>query len=394
MPKLSVIALVALAAVVLLALLGAWALWMRAVLWRYRLRERRPERLTAVTSDGWELAVYYRPAPNRRFEEPVLLCHGLAVNHYNFDFDPPYSVAHALAEAGFDCFTVEWRGTGGSQKPPEGRSWGDFCADDHIDKDAPALIELALRKSGAKQVFWLGHSLGGLIGYATAAGPMGGKIKGLLALGAPVYFRYDSALRRALNVGTWAARPLGRRQRWMTVTTAPFLGYVTLPLTDLIINPEGMTPKLQRQVWALMMSSVSYKLLLQFKDWITHDAFRSFDRQIDYRARLSQLTLPMLVMGGSADKLATPDNVRAQAELPRSEDKTVLIFGKENGDRLDYGHGDLLFGTYVPEEIYPRFAEWLIAHGTALKLTTELKAAARETVAPVGSPEPAPPRSA
>src|SRR5688572_2870283 len=103
-----------------IALLLLWVtgvvLWLWGVRRFYRLRQERPVLYKTTCADGWELAVYHRPARGRRYAEPVLLCHGLAANHYNWDFDPPYSVAHHLADAGFDCYSVEWRGTGASRR--------------------------------------------------------------------------------------------------------------------------------------------------------------------------------------------------------------------------------------------------------------------------------------
>src|SRR5262249_52396882 len=81
----------------------SWALFVR---WLYRVRTPPPARLKARCADAWEIAVYHRPPARRRFAEPILLCHGLAANHFNFEFEPPYSLAHSLADAGFDCFTV------------------------------------------------------------------------------------------------------------------------------------------------------------------------------------------------------------------------------------------------------------------------------------------------
>jgi hypothetical protein len=51
--------------------------------------------------------------------------------------------------------------------------------------------------------------------------------------------------------------------------------------------------------------------------------------------------------------------VLGQAELLSSNDKTVMLFGRENGDTLDYGHGDLLFGENAPLEVYPRILRWV-----------------------------------
>ncbi|WNG49928.1 lysophospholipase [Archangium minus] len=347
-----------------LALVGANTLWVLGVRWWYRLRTTPPEQLRVRCQDGWELTVYVRRAAHRRFEEPVLLCHGLAANRCTFDFEPPYSLAHALTEAGFDCFSVEWRGIGASRLPPRGRRWPDVTVDDLVTLDGPALIELALAQTGARRAFWVGHSLGGLVGYAVAQGPAGAKLAGLLALGSPVFFPPDPLIRRLIHIGTRASWPRGFRNEWLSRTMAPFLGYVTLPLSDVIINPKHIPPPIQRKVYANMMASMSRSVLRQFRDWIDHDAFRSFDGSVDWRAGLAQLSLPVMVMGGSADRLASAKNLRAQYELIGSQDKTLHIFGCQRGDKMDYGHGDLLFGTGAPLEIQPEVRNWLVAHAT------------------------------
>ncbi|NOK01242.1 MULTISPECIES: alpha/beta fold hydrolase [Myxococcus] len=341
-------------------------LWVVAVRRWYRPRAELPQVLRARCEDGWELVIHARRAAVRRFEEPVLLCHGLAANRFTFDFEPPYSVAHYLAEAGFDCFSVEWRGTGHSRQPPRGRRYTDFTIDDHILQDGPALLELALKETGAKCAFWLGHSLGGLVGYGVAQGPHGEKLAGLLALGAPVHFKSEPFLRTLISMGVRAAWPARFRQEWMSASLAPFLGYITLPLSDLLVNPEHIPPRIQRQVYANMMSSMSRKVLLQFQDWIEHDMFRSFDRTKDWRAGIAQLQLPLLVMGGSSDRLATPANVESQFALATAPDRTLHIFGTDHGDKMNYGHGDLIFGTGAPSEVYPVIREWLERHASAL----------------------------
>jgi len=354
-----------------LALLGVNVLWVLTVRWWYRLRTDEPERVKVRCQDGWELTVHVRRAAHRRFEEPVLLCHGLAANRCTFDFEPPYSLAHSLSEAGFDCFSVEWRGIGHSRPPPPGRRRPDVTVDELISQDGPALIELALAQTGARRAFWVGHSLGGLVGYAVAQGPAGTKLAGLLALGSPVFFPPDPLLRRLIYVGTMAAWPRGFRNEWLSRSLAPYLGHITLPLSDVIINPKHILPPIQRKVYANMMASMSRNVLRQFQDWIDHDAFRSFDGSVDWRAGLAKLTLPVLVMGGSQDRLAPPKNLRAQYELLGCSDKQLHIFGAERGDKMDYGHGDLLFGTGVAHEVHYEARAWLISHATRLSVQEE-----------------------
>ena len=291
------------------------------------------------------------------------MCHGLAANHYNFDFQPPYSVAHYLAEAGFHCFTVDFRGAGASQRPPRRRKRA-YCADDQIDFDAPALVRLALERTGAREAFWVGHSLGGLVGLASAQREVAGKLRGLITLGAPVFFGPDPVVKLAVWLGSTLAWPYAFRHQIFSATVAPFLGYVSLPFTEMVTNPRHIAARVQRQVYAQLMSSVSRKAMLQLKDWVFNDAFRSFDRTRDYRAGIAQLTMPMLVIGGSADRLAPVAQVHAAYELAGSSDKTLAIFGRDTGCAQDYGHADLIFGQGAPEEVYPLIRKWLIAHAS------------------------------
>ena len=358
-----------LAGILLLATLAA-AAYLLAVRAHYRLRSPRPERAWVPCPDGYRIAVHRRRPGVRRFLEPVLLCHGLAANHVNFDFDPPCSLAHAFAEAGFEVFTVDWRGAGDSRPA---RWWRRFAfdIDDLVQQDAPALLEHALGAAGARQAFWVGHSLGALVGYAFLGGGER-RVRGLCALGAPVYFQYSGWLGRLMRAGLWLAWPLAFRQRWLSIGLAPFLGHVTLPLTDALINPQAIPPRVLRKVYANLVSSMGYRLLRQLGDWSRHDAFRSRDGRVDYRARLATVETPVLVLGGSQDALASPRAILAQGELLGTPDKTVMLFGTENGDALDYGHGDLLFGERAPQEVYPRIIRWVSERATPLPLDEEL----------------------
>jgi len=339
----------------LLVVLAAYLFAVRAY---YRLRSPRPELEWVPTPDGTRLAIHHRRPAVRRFVEPVLLCHGLAANYINFDFDPPHSLAHVFAAAGFEVFSVDWRGAGASRAP---RLWQKFLydADDVITQDGPALLAHALERTGAPRAFWVGHSLGALVGYGVLGGPHGGRIGGMCALGAPVFFRQTAWVVRLARLALWLAWPLAFRQRLLSIGLTPFLGYVTLPFTDVFINPKAIAPPVLRRLNCNVVSSMGYRLLRQMDDWGRNDAFRSRDGKVDYRERLRGVTTPVLVLGGSQDALATPQAVLGQAELLASQDKTVMLFGRENGDTLDYGHGDLLFGENAPMEVYPRILRWV-----------------------------------
>ena len=71
---------------------------------------------------------------------------------------------------------MELRGSGESQA---GRR---FSIEDFIRFDAPASIEAVLKETGAPQVLMVGHSLGGLITYATLEGPLAPKVRAAVTL--------------------------------------------------------------------------------------------------------------------------------------------------------------------------------------------------------------------
>jgi pimeloyl-ACP methyl ester carboxylesterase len=185
-------------------------------------------------------------------------------------------------------------------------------------------------------------------------------------MGAPVFFDYRPLLRASLRLGTWMAWPYLFRQELFSVCFAPFLGDVTLPLSDVVVSPGHIPPRLQRKLYATLISNVSRRLLLQFRDWVVHDTFRSFDGTRDFRAGLPSLELPVLVMGGTQDQLAARPAIEKQFAQVGSQDKTLVLFGREMGELEDYGHGDLVFGLGAPDEVYPKLQDWLAAHATEL----------------------------
>src|SRR4029453_17448868 len=237
------------------------------------------------TPDGTRLAVHHRRPEVRRFVEPVLLCHGLAANYVSFDFDPPHSLAPVFAAAGFEVFSVDWRGAGASLAR---RPWQRylFDADDLIAEDGPALLAHALERTGAPRAFWVGHSLGALVGYGVLGGPHGGRIQGICALGAPVFFRYTGWLVRLSRLALVLAWPLAFRQRWLSIATAPFLGRVTLPFTELLINPKAIAPHVLGKMYCHLVSSMGYRLLRQLGDWGRNESFSSRGGRVCYPEQL------------------------------------------------------------------------------------------------------------
>ena len=346
--------------VTLLGLCVGTFVWVRAVVTFFRLTGPRPEAIEVAAADGWKLCAWRRVPQDRRFLEPVVLCHGLSNNHRFLEFQAPHSLAAALADAGFECFTVELRGAGRAFAGHK----RDGCIDDHVRFDVPALVQFALASTGAPHAFWVGHSLGGLVGLAAADVALQQKLKGLVTIGSPVFFKFQFHTRWLLHFGYWLS-PLGRfRADWLAALIAPFAGWFSLPIGG--TNLRNMPGWVQRRALAQVIAPIWHGVFRQLRDWTIHDRFQSEDGAINYRDRVKALTVPHLVIGGVADGIAPPANCTAHFALAGSADKELKLLGIEHGQQLDYGHGDLVLGTRADVEVYPALIAWLSKRATAV----------------------------
>ncbi|MCC7386075.1 MAG: alpha/beta fold hydrolase [Deltaproteobacteria bacterium] len=137
----------------------------------------------ARTEDGATLALTElslasgsRPAPAR---EAFLLIHGLAQTRAAFELG---ELPRRLLEHGARVFAGELRGHGRSRKhPPPDRRWGLAA---HLRLDYPALLSRAAALAETDSVHLIGHSMGGILGYAYLADPR--HLASLVTFGAPV----------------------------------------------------------------------------------------------------------------------------------------------------------------------------------------------------------------
>lgn len=320
----------------------------------------RPQRVDVPTADGWTVVAWHRPAVRRRFDVPVVLCHGLANNHAFMEFRGAQNLAKFLSEEGFDCYSVDLRGAGKSRPPDEG-PW-DATVDDHVRFDLPALVDEICRRSGSTQVAWVGHSLGGVVALAASSTSLKDRFAALVTIGSPVFFRFPSALRWLVRLACWLA-PWGQFDATVVRLIAPAAGRAPPPkLTAATANLRNLEPLAQRYLVANVFAPMWKGVLRQLEGWMVNDTFRSVDGAVDYRAGLAQLEAPTLVIGGTVDQLAPPDVTRDYFELLRAPGRELVLFGKTFGHSAEYGHGDLVVGREAHVEVYPVIRRFLVNH--------------------------------
>lgn len=345
-----------------------WAAHLAFWSWYYTRHRTPDERHYVTTDDQWRLALArIRPrAAGPAQGDPVICFPGLACNGRLFDLDDDHSLAQHLAGLGFDVWLVDPRGTGHSERPSWlRRGWG-FGFGEYALQDAPAAIRHVVRVTGRDRVLWVGHSMGGLVGYQVALHAVGDHLAGIVSIGSPADFSshraglgwlHTQVLDRFLR--GWPVVRLGR----LCTAIAPLAGWWRGWPETLFTVARNTPVSVLRHFLVEVVEDVPRKLLDQFADHIVRDlGFDGRPASATHTA-LAQAQVPVLAIAGSRDRVAPPSSVVAAVTLMGCEDATECVVG--NTDTTDFGHLDLLVGRAAPQVIYPQVGDWLLAHRTA-----------------------------
>ncbi len=303
--------------------------------------------------DGVRLAVHRVRPPGAVAGPPVMLLHGLGANSHGW-LMPQRSLAHWLAERGWDVFVPELRGAGES-----GAAGGRWDLDDYLDADLPAILDAVRDASGQSEVSWVGHSMGGLLlcCYAMRR-PDHGIARGVCVGSALDYTVGRSGFARLLPLRPLLAR-LGRVPFGLTAhLVSPLLGRVRSPLEAFNFHHANVEPEVIRQIHAHAFGWIPVSLLLSLATTFEPGGLRSRDGKMRYLECATECRLPLLLLSGSADVQCPPEAVEETARRIGGNAR-VLHLGRAHGTQEEYGHFDLLVGRHAPEEVWPRIAAFL-----------------------------------
>ncbi|MCA9629534.1 MAG: alpha/beta fold hydrolase [Myxococcales bacterium] len=328
----------------------------------HRLKHR------VATGDGWHIALYeYSPEKSVARSElpPVVLCHGAFSRFHIYDWGGGEGLAPYLAEQGRRVFAVELRGRGDSlARSPRGRKRQyerGWTIDDLLSQDVPATLDFVTRHTGASQVDWVGHSMGGMLILAHLSQEDDPRVRRVVTVG--------SADFRFLGENDEAGSHDPRRGERRRVDLAQLMSPITRRLGVIPARPfmRGLAiaaPLVPAKYKATAYHApnvergVERRYLWHGFTNVSSRKFREFIR-LPEPDGLSRYQHPTLFIAGNRDLLVPPRLVKRTFEGAGSADKRYLLFSKAEGHREDYGHGDLLIGRHAPVEVFPPIADFL-----------------------------------
>jgi pimeloyl-ACP methyl ester carboxylesterase len=328
----------------------------------------------AATRDGWRITLHHRPPRAKAHGAPVILCHGMGSNRYNLDGPGRTSLARFLQRRGYDVWVLELRGAGCSRRllriPLVPYRWS---FEDYVQHDVPAALSLVRQLTGAEQVLWVGHSLGGMVAYASLMTPAADAFAGVVTLASP----------GMTDVGHETIDPWLRLRRLLRYAPArlptkllarlgsPLAGVLAASFAPLVRDwfwhPDNLDLDVVRFMMRHGVEDLPRSLLIEFARW--YETKRMSDRYnlFSFSDELERVRLPMLVIAGSRDRLTPPADLERLVERIGSEDKSFFVAGHVGGLDHEYSHVDLVLGRFAPDEVYPRVADWLDAHKPAAR---------------------------
>ena len=330
-------------------------------------RLRTEEIYTVTTADLWKLRLC-RYRKGRTSGEPVLLVHGMNVNHHNFTIPAEHSLIDYLVQRGYDCWAVDLRGSR-SSIPPFERRHRDATLDDYLLYDLPAVVADILRATQYEKLHWIGHSMGGMLLYAYVQKYGAGQIASAVTLGSPVGFR-GVRVRIPRPIVACAQRfPETAGTLMRALLPLLFLlrrGSALFPLNFKNIHPnlglKDLFPTLEMPLPHIVSTMLE---ALQKKAWYING------RQHEVWSNADKIRVPLLAIYGNKDPFVPLDEARQFFSHITFPDKSLLILGKETGCSEDYSHCDLAFSKQNVREVYEPIVRWLNAHTTSQKLRLE-----------------------
>lgn len=295
---------------------------------------------------------------------------------------------------GKSSLELQWRrAKEEGREPPADLDYG-WDIDSYFLQDLPAAIAAVKAATGREKIFYCGHSMGGMLGYGHAG--LHDDFEGLVTIGAsselgkgfpilrliaraepPVGWAIDGALAarnlerqlraqlgriasrslRFVGARRWADEvaplepvpaaasfryfPVDDLLRWADATFSPrnYQRFRTLSdFLTILANPSRAASADVRWLMRHGVEREPRKVVAQFARWIRHGELVCYGSGYDFRSGFSRITIPMAIVFGDLDKLAS---MQSTAGIYRAAQSEYLLWRPVKGNshlELTMGH--------------------------------------------------------
>jgi acylglycerol lipase len=246
----------------------------------------------------------------------VVLTHGLAEHGGRY-----WHVATRLAQDGYATYVADHRGHGKSDGVK-----GNINRMSEVVTDLETMVRSAAQRQPDLPMFLYGHSMGGLVALAYVLTGRPAELKGLIITSVAIDLGVGSAAERL------AAKVLSR--------VAPSVGTVQLDASTISRDPEA--------VRAYDEDPLNYRGKTRVRT--AAEMLTTIDT---VKAKLGSLTLPLLIMHGTADRLTGPAGSQLIADKAGSTDVTLKLYD---------GWYHELHNEPEKETVFAEIVRWLKEH--------------------------------
>ena len=354
------------------------ASWLHYVYWVKRLTldvsYELVERL--ITADGCMVELRRLPrdhaleghaleghAPEGHAPEgpPVLLVHGLALNHRNNDMTEDLSLGRYLSRAGRDVWLLTLR------SGRDDLSWGEerrATFEVMARHDLRTGIDEVLKRTGESELDYVGFSMGGMLMYAAAGRTIADeRLRRVVLIGSPARVQPPLAMLSVVArfVPGWLVPTL--RLRIVSRFMAFAADLIHTPIHRWIYNAENVEPGVAGYALVNGFVSIPSGLASELVRFASDDGNVTFDGE-SVLPSLRGVTVPALFVAGADDRLAPPTAVQLAydawgADVGTAKDFRVI--GIDTGAAADYGHGDLAIGRFADQDVFEPVHAFLAA---------------------------------
>lgn len=324
---------------------------------------------SVVTEDGYILDMHRIPSTGK----PIFLMHGMLCSSYCWVTSETNSLAFILADAGYDVWLGNFRGTRYSRRhqtldPDTDLEFWRFTLHELGVMDISAMISSILRISGKPKLTFIGHSMGTTCFLILASSnPHIVAPVDLAVLMAPVVEPHNMS-----NL-IWYLSPMHKFYKWVMESvgileilpasiliekiTWDHIGHLCLKLQ---LRGSPMLSKkdsrmMKRICHHARSSKTSFYTVLHYAQNITNKYFHAYnwyDAEENMRRYgceepptydLTRVSVPTAIFWSQKDSLSSKEDMeRIVCELPN------LVACKE----VDIGHLDYLWGANVKGDLY------------------------------------------